>query len=118
VAEPWGAVELEPEVADWLFSLGPAAWRRALFHIELLESLGPTLGEPDTRQLKGKLRELRFFVGGDARRVTYFVASHRRIILLTTFRKTAAREERQVERAMRAMDRCILEGHSAEDEDD
>ncbi len=49
----WGMVELEPEV-----------------RIDLLAEQGPLLSEPYTRQLDGKLRELRFRLGGQAVRVT------------------------------------------------
>ena len=114
---PWGTVELEPEVADWLLSVRPPTWRRALFHIELLETYGPTLGEPDTKQLQGKLRELRFYGEQLSWRITYFIATGRRIILLTVFRKTAVHEGGEVNRALRAMDRCILERHSAEEDE-
>jgi hypothetical protein len=39
------------------------------------------LGEPYTRQLDGKLRELRFHLDRRAVRVTYWIASGRRIVL-------------------------------------
>jgi len=44
-------------------------------------------------------------------RVTYWIASQRRIILLTVFRKTRMREDREVERARRAFERCVAERH-------
>jgi phage-related protein len=72
------------------------------------------LSEPYTRQLDGKLRELRFHLDGEAVRVTYWIASGRRIVLLTVFRKTRMREEREVERARRALRRCIAQAHTAE----
>jgi phage-related protein len=68
---------------------------------------GPLLGEPYTKQLDGKLRELRFFVERQAVRITYWIATERRIILLTVFHKTRMRDEREVERAHRALARCI-----------
>lgn len=43
--------------------------------------------------------------------------TRRRIILLTVFEKTKRQERRQIERARRAMERCIDEGHTAEDDD-
>jgi hypothetical protein len=49
-------------------------------------------------------------------RVSYFVASGRRIVLLTVFRKTRQREEAEINRAEGAMRRCIAEGHAAEEE--
>ncbi|MBM0239057.1 type II toxin-antitoxin system RelE/ParE family toxin [Micromonospora sp. ATA32] len=64
-----------------------------------------------TRGSLGKLRELRFYLERDAVRVTYWIASDRRIILLTVIRKTRMREDRDVERARRAPDQCVAERH-------
>ena len=75
------------------------------------------LGEPYTRQLDGKLRELRFHLDGRSVRVTYWVASGRRIILLTVFVKSRMRESAEVEQARRAMARCMAEEHVVEDDD-
>jgi hypothetical protein len=58
----WGEVELEPEVRDWYRSLDEEAQARVRFHIDRLEDMGPLLDEPFTRQLDGKLRELRFYL--------------------------------------------------------
>ncbi len=46
-------------------------WAQALFHLDLLEQRGVLLGEPYTRQLSGKLRELRFYCGGKRVRISY-----------------------------------------------
>jgi len=46
---------------------------------------GFPLGEPYTRQLAGKLRELRFDLGRGRMRISYYIASGRRIILLTAY---------------------------------
>ncbi|MGW1057334.1 type II toxin-antitoxin system RelE/ParE family toxin [Micromonospora rubida] len=108
----WGSVELEPEVRDWLEGLPTTQFARAAFYIDLLANCGALLGEPHTKQLDGKLRELRFYLDRDAVRVTYWIASDRRIILLTVFRKTRMREEREVERARRAFERCVTERHT------
>ena len=78
---------------------------------------GATLSEPYTRQLDGKLRELRFHLDRQAVRITYWIASGRRIVLLTVFTKTRMREDREVERARRAMARCIDQEHDVEDDD-
>lgn len=110
-AMAWGSVELEPEVRDWLEELPTGDFARAAFYIDLLASRGVLLGEPHSRQLDGKLRELRFYLERDAVRVTYWIASDRRIILLTVFRKTRMREDREVERARRAFERCVVERH-------
>jgi phage-related protein len=46
-----------------------------------------TLGEPHSRHLGGKLRELRFRLGDAHQRITYWLAPGRRVVLLTVFRK-------------------------------
>ncbi|MGW3119705.1 DNA-binding protein [Streptomyces sp. NPDC001107] len=48
-------------------------------------------------------------------RITYWIASGRRIILLTVFRKQRMRESAQVDRARRAMARCIEEQHAVDE---
>ncbi|MDM4720239.1 type II toxin-antitoxin system RelE/ParE family toxin [Micromonospora sp. WMMA1363] len=114
---PWGAVELEPEVEKWLESLPTALFARAAFYVDLLAEHGPLLGEPYTKQLDGKLRELRFYLERQAVRVTYWIASDRRIILLTVFYKTRMRDEREVDRARRALANCIGEAHRVVEEE-
>lgn len=112
----WGIVELEPEVRDWLEELSTAQFATAAFYVDLLAEQGPLLSEPYTRQLDGKLRELRFHLGGQAVRVTYWIASGRRIVLLTVFGKTRTREAREIDRAREALRRCIAAEHTVDDE--
>ena len=112
----WGAIELEPEVDDWLASLNDGEFGQAAFYIDLLESKGVLLDEPYSRQLEGKLREIRFYVGTKRQRISYYIATGRRIILLTVFAKTAPRELREIRRATAAMLRCIEQGHTAEED--
>ncbi|MEU7614609.1 type II toxin-antitoxin system RelE/ParE family toxin [Micromonospora rifamycinica] len=107
----WGSVELEPEVREWLEELPSADFARAAFYIDLLAGRGALLSEPHTRQLDGKLRELRFYLEHGTVRVTYWITSGRRIILLTVFRKTRMREDREIQRARRALERCMAERH-------
>jgi hypothetical protein len=107
----WGTVELEPEVREWLEGLSTMYFARAAFYVDLLAEQGVLLGEPYTKQLDGKLRELRFYLDQDAMRITYWIAPDRRIILLTVFRKSRWQEFREVERARRAMARCRAEAH-------
>ena len=116
----WGSVELEPEVAGWIRGLSDEAFGRVEFYIDLLEEKGIHLDQPYTRQLRGKLRELRFYLGsvGDAVRISYYVGTGRRIILLTVFKKQRRREQAEVDRAERAMRRCIEEAHDAADDSD
>jgi hypothetical protein len=113
----WGAVELEPEVEKWLESLPTALFARAAFYVDLLAEHGPLLGEPYTKQLDGKLRELRFYLERQAVRVTYWIASDKRIIMLTVFHKTRMRDEREVDRARRALARCVDEAHRVEEQE-
>src|SRR5713226_9831290 len=101
----WGTFELEPELTRWLEGLSDEDFGPAAFYVDLLEREGVHLGEPYTRQLRDKLRELRFYLGRERMRVGYFVASGRRIILLTVFRKTRRREEAEIDRAEAAMRR-------------
>lgn len=60
-------------------------------------------------------RELRFYIGRQRMRISYYITTGRRIILLTVFSKTQRRERAEIERAERAMERCIEEGHTAEE---
>ena len=86
----WGDIELEPEVEKRFLGLSPQHRGTAAFHVDLLAQQGVLLGEPYARQLRGKLRELRFHLDSEATRITYWIASGRRIILLTAFRKQHA----------------------------
>lgn len=70
---PWGAVELEPEIEKWLDDLPTVHFARAAFYVDLLADQGPLLGEPYTKQLDGKLRELRFYLERQAIRITYWL---------------------------------------------
>ncbi len=110
----WGDVELEPEVRDWYLGLDPESQGRVAFHVDRLAREGPLLDQPHTRQLDGKLRELRFYLDGQAIRVTYWIAPVRRIILLTVFTKSQPREPHEIQRAKRAMSRCISQ-HAVEE---
>ena len=67
------------------------------------------LGEPYTKQLDGKLRELRFYLGSRQTRVTYWIAPGRVIVLLTVFAKMRQNERHEVVRARRALARCMDE---------
>ncbi len=109
----WGTVELEPEVRDWIEGLSTTQFATAAFYVDLLAEHGPLLSEPYTRQLDGKLR---FHLGGQAVRVTYWITSGRRIVLLTVFVKTRMRQTREIDRAQRALQRCISAAHTADDD--
>ena len=68
-----------------------------MFHLDLLEELGVLLGERI--------------------RISYWIASGRRIIALTVFAKTKMRETAEIARAAAAMARCQQEGHTADEEE-
>ena len=114
----WGDVELEAEVANWYLELSEQSQARVEFHVDRLAEWGPTLDQPHTKQLDGKLRELRFYLESRPTRITYWLAPGRRIILLTVFPKTRQQERREVDRAKRAMERCMKEHHETGDDDE
>ena len=66
-------------------------------------------GEPCTRHLGGKVRELRFHLLAQQARITYWLAPGRRLILLTAFRKTRNAETAEVARALQAQKSCEAE---------
>lgn len=100
------AIEVEPEVRAWLEGLSDRDFGRVDFLVGLLAENAETLGEPHTRHLGGKLRELRFSLLSRQTRVTYWLAPGRRIVLLTVFAKTKSAENAEVERAARAQQAC------------
>ncbi len=99
-------IEVEPEVSLWLENIPARHYVVAEQKVDRLAENATTLGEPYTRHLGGKLRELRFDLDGNAQRVTYWIAPGRRIVLLTVFRKTRMRETAEVERARAAQAVC------------
>src|SRR5215475_11732026 len=100
------AVEVEPEVRSWLERLSDRDFGRADFLVGLLAEQAEALGEPYTRHLGGKVRELRFHLLAQQPRITYWLAPGRRIILLTVFRKTRNAEVGEVARALQAQKTC------------
>jgi hypothetical protein len=66
------------------------------FLVGLLAERAEELGEPYSRHLGGKVRELRFHLLRQQTRVTYWLAPGRRVILLTVFRKTRGAETRRL----------------------
>ena len=90
----WGTVELEVEVRTWLESLPTELFARVAFYVDLLAERGPLLDDRD------------------AMRISYWIATDRRIILLTVFRKSGMREVREIDRARRAYRKCVEEAHT------
>lgn len=62
---------------------------------------------------------MRFHTGRQPTRITYYIATGRRIVLPSVLVKTRQRERQEVERAWRgrAMRACIAEGHTVEDDE-
>jgi hypothetical protein len=99
-------VEVEPEVRSWLASLSDRDFGRVDFLVGLLAEHAEDLGEPYTRHLGGKVRELRFHLLRQQTRVTYWLAPGRRVILMTVFRKTRDAETSEVARALHVQNIC------------
>ncbi|MGW0390741.1 type II toxin-antitoxin system RelE/ParE family toxin [Streptomyces sp. NPDC003042] len=110
-------IEIEPEVRLWLMNLSDADYLVAEHVVGLLLGSPTTLGEPYSRHLGDGVRELRFNLGRDhtAVRISYWLAPCRRIVLLTVFRKTRQREDREVARAVLAKQHCKAEHGPATD---
>jgi len=102
-------VEIEPEVRSWLQRLSDRDFGRVDFMVGLLAERAEDLGEPYTRYLGGKVRELRFHLLRQQTRVTYWLAPGRRVVLLTVFRKTRSSESAEVARALQAQKICEAE---------
>ncbi len=109
------AVEIEPEIRSWLERLSDRDFGRADFLVGLLAEQADQLGEPYTRHLGGKVRELRFHLLARQPRITYWLAPGRRVVLLTVFRKTRSAEVAEVARALQAQKTCEAEHGPAHD---
>jgi phage-related protein len=97
------------EVRSWLARLSNRDFGRVDFLVGLPAEHAEDLGEPYTRHLGGKVRELRFHLLRQQPRVTYRLAPGRRVILLTVFYKTRSAETREVVRALGAQKICEAE---------
>ena len=109
-------MEVEPEVEQWIESLSVREFATVVAAVERLAEDGSRLRFPSSRALGDGLFELRVDLGRTARRITFYFADDRRIVLLTTFRKQRQNERAEVRRARRALRRCIAEGHAVEEE--
>ena len=103
-------IELEPEVREWLQTLTLTEYAKVEAMADILAEQAETLGEPYSRHLVGKTRELRFYLTRNAVRISYWLAPGARVVLLTVFRKTRPVERTEVERAVAAQHECAL-GH-------
>jgi hypothetical protein len=110
------AIEIEPEVCDWLQALPAKHFLKVDEYVGLLAERAETLGEPFARYLGDGVRELRPTLDGAAIRITYWLAPGRRVVLLTVFRKTKMREDIEVKRAKLAQQTCQAEHEPAHQE--
>lgn len=111
------SVEVEREVEQWIDDLPAVDFAAVLVHIERLGVQGSLLRMPASRSLGDGAFELRFNLRRMAWRITYYFAADHRIVLLTVFRKQRQNERHEVQRARRAITKCIAEDHTAEDEE-
>ena len=92
-------------VADFIDSLPTEVQAKVLRLIDLLADYGVLLKEPYTRQIRGKLRELRITAKSGEVRVFYFAFAEGRMVLLHGFIKKARRTPiRDIEIAEKRLD--------------
>lgn len=100
---------IAPRLDPWLTGLSDRDFGRVDFLVGLPAEQAGTLGEPYTRHLSRKLRELRFHLLTQQTRVSYWLAPRRRVILLTVFHKTRSAETAEVAHALQAQKICEAE---------
>ena len=95
---------ISPEVANWYRGLSDADQMMVDRMLGLLRTYGNRLRMPHGRPLGEGLYELRFALQRNTidQRITYTFEPRRRIITLTTFRKSRQNEAAEVARARRA----------------
>ncbi|HYA14866.1 MAG TPA: type II toxin-antitoxin system RelE/ParE family toxin [Syntrophales bacterium] len=91
-------------VTEFLDDLPPGTRAKVVKLIDLLSEQGVLLKEPYTKQIKGKLRELRVKDHLGHVRVFYFTFTGRRFVLLHGFlKKTDKTHEREIDVAEKRM---------------
>ncbi|MFI7703263.1 type II toxin-antitoxin system RelE/ParE family toxin [Nonomuraea sp. NPDC049480] len=110
------AIEVEPEVRDWLEALPAKHFLKIDEYVGLLAEHAAALGEPYARYLGDGVRELRPTLDGASIRITYWLTPNRTAVLLTVFRKTRMREDAEVRRAKLAQKVCEAEHGPAHEE--
>lgn len=96
---------------DFMDSLPANTQAKILRIIRMLRDYGALLKEPYTRQVRGKIRELRIKDAQGNIRILYFTYTGRRFILLHGFiKKTDKTPERDIELAEKRMDDFIQRG--------
>jgi len=95
-------------VADFIDALPNETQAKVFRIIDLLGEYGVLLKEPYTRQVRGKIRELRLKDVQGAIRILYFTYTERRFILLHGFiKKTEKTPLREIEIAEKRMNDFI-----------
>ena len=95
-------------VAEFIDALSNEARAKVFRTIKLLKNYGVLLKEPYTRQVKGKIRELRIKDRSGNIRVLYFAFTGRRVILLNGFiKKTDKTPLNEIEIAEKRMNDFI-----------
>jgi phage-related protein len=94
VTKPWVVEFYEGEaegcpVREFLLALDKPQRAKLVALIRLLEEQGPLLPFPYSRQIRGKLRELRTQYGKNYYRVLYFGGPGRTFVVLHAFTKRA-----------------------------
>lgn len=104
IVEYYRDTEDREPVADFIDAL-PDKTRAKVFRIiKMLKDYGVLLKEPYTRQVKGKIRELRIKDNQGAIRILYFTFTGRRFILIHGFiKKTEKTPLRDIELAEKRM---------------
>lgn len=91
-------------MAEFIEELQPAARAKVFRTVKLLVQYGVWLKEPHTKQLRGKLRELRIKDSSGAVRIIYFTCTEKRIVLLHGFiKKTDKTPVRKIETSEKRM---------------
>ena len=95
-------------VAEFIDALSNETRAKVFRTIKLLKNYGVLLKEPYTRQVRGKIRELRIRDSAGAVRIFYFTFTGRRIILLHGFiKKTEKTPLSEIETAEKRMNDFI-----------
>ena len=85
---------------DFIHSLPDETQAKVYRTIKLLKAYGVLLKESYTKQIRGKIRELRITDNRGAVRILYFTVTGKRLILLNGFiKKTDKTPEREIETA-------------------
>jgi phage-related protein len=106
--EFYKSIDGKEPVKKFFNSLSPSARAKIVKLIDLLSDYGVLLKEPYTKQVRGKIRELRIKDSQGAVRILYFTFTGKRFILLHGFiKKTNKIPEKEIEIAEKRMNDFI-----------